>query len=230
DEVRPSGGVLNRDLRAERGVNWEVGGRLHPDALPLYLDVSAFYLRLDNTIVERQDDATGRERYRNTGTTDQRGLEALLTWDQTWTGGAVERVRGSLAYTGHFFAFADYRTEAGDSTGNALPGVPRQQLVGTFDLHLRKDFYCNLTVQRTGEVPLNDANTVFAGAFTVAHARVGWGGGRVGPFRTDIFFGVNNLFDTDYSLGNDLNAFGRRYFQPAAGRNWYGGVALCFGA
>lgn len=226
DEVRPSGGVLNRDLRAERGLNGELGLRLHPKSVPLYLDVTAFALRLNNTIVERQDDATGRERYRNTGSTHQRGLEALLTLEQKWEAGFVRHLETRLAYTGYRFTFEDYRTEAGDSTGNALPGVPREQLVTTFDLRSQHQGYFNLTLQQTGRVPLDDANTVYADAYAAVHLRLGWAGGRVGPFGTDLFFGINNLFDTSYSLGNDLNASGGRFFQPAAGRNLYGGIAL----
>ncbi|QIL77496.1 hypothetical protein [Hymenobacter sp. HDW8] len=42
----------------------------------------------------------------------------------------------------------------------------------------------------------------------------------------DIFAGLENATNRRYSLGNDLNAFGQRYFQPAPGRNWYSGVQL----
>jgi iron complex outermembrane receptor protein len=38
--------------------------------------------------------------------------------------------------------------------------------------------------------------------------------------------GLDNATDRRYSLGNDLNAFGGRYFQPAPGRAWYGGAQL----
>ena len=42
----------------------------------------------------------------------------------------------------------------------------------------------------------------------------------------ELFLGVENLLDVTYSLGNDLNAFGRRYFQPAPGINYYFGLKL----
>ncbi len=35
----------------------------------------------------------------------------------------------------------------------------------------------------------------------------------------DIYGGINNMFDEKYSLGNDLNAFGGRFFQPSPERN-----------
>jgi iron complex outermembrane receptor protein len=44
----------------------------------------------------------------------------------------------------------------------------------------------------------------------------------------ELYSGVDNLLDESYSLGNDLNAFGGRFFQPAPGRNWYGGLKVGF--
>ncbi|MEQ9413093.1 MAG: hypothetical protein RIF39_04650 [Cyclobacteriaceae bacterium] len=40
----------------------------------------------------------------------------------------------------------------------------------------------------------------------------------------NFFAGGDNLLDKTYSLGNDLNAFGGRYFNAAAGRNYYAGL------
>ncbi len=44
--------------------------------------------------------------------------------------------------------------------------------------------------------------------------------------QVDVFAGIDNLLDEKYSLGNDLNAFGDRFYQPAAPRNWFGGVKI----
>ena len=41
-----------------------------------------------------------------------------------------------------------------------------------------------------------------------------------------MYGGVENATDRRYSLGNDLNAFGGRYFQPAPGRNYYAGTQV----
>jgi iron complex outermembrane receptor protein len=44
----------------------------------------------------------------------------------------------------------------------------------------------------------------------------------------DLFLGVDNLLDQDYSLGNDLNAPGGRYYNAAPGRNYYLGFNVRF--
>jgi iron complex outermembrane receptor protein len=39
-----------------------------------------------------------------------------------------------------------------------------------------------------------------------------------------LYAGVDNLLNQTYSLGNDINGFGGRYFNVAAGRNYFAGV------
>jgi iron complex outermembrane receptor protein len=42
----------------------------------------------------------------------------------------------------------------------------------------------------------------------------------------DVFAGGDNLFDVKYSLGNDINGFGGRYYNAAPGRNYFVGVSV----
>ena len=44
--------------------------------------------------------------------------------------------------------------------------------------------------------------------------------------KLDIFIGADNLLNQVYSLGNDINAIGGRYFNAAAGRNYFAGIRL----
>jgi iron complex outermembrane receptor protein len=44
----------------------------------------------------------------------------------------------------------------------------------------------------------------------------------------DLFAGVDNATNKRYSLGNDLNAAGNRYYNAAAGRNFYAGLKVSF--
>ena len=48
----------------------------------------------------------------------------------------------------------------------------------------------------------------------------------MGKWGLNIFAGGDNLFDENYSLGNDINATGGRYYNAAAGANYYAGVIL----
>ena len=75
---------------------------------------------------------------------------------------------------------------------------------------------------------MNDANTVYGDSYQLITAKVGWKANIIQKHVLDIFFGVDNLLKEKYSLGNDLNAFGGRYFNAAPERNYFGGVKLYF--
>jgi iron complex outermembrane receptor protein len=59
-------------------------------------------------------------------------------------------------------------------------------------------------------------------------AKIGFEHWFKNKIRIKAFAGVENLFDERYSLGNDINGFGGRYYNAAAGRNYYAGVVLQF--
>jgi iron complex outermembrane receptor protein len=71
----------------------------------------------------------------------------------------------------------------------------------------------------------NDANTVQSGAYWLSTLRVGHRF-RLGRFSITPFAGVNNLFDREYNGSVRINAARDRYFEPAPGRNLYGGLGV----
>ena len=77
-------------------------------------------------------------------------------------------------------------------------------------------------------MPLDDANTTYASQYHLLQAKTGL---RIPFAKVAIcpFLGVDNLLNEKYSLGNDINALGGRFFNPAPPRNFYGGVNVLFG-
>ena len=71
----------------------------------------------------------------------------------------------------------------------------------------------------TGPLSLNDANTVTAGSSLIGNMNVGYRFSTP-AFIADLQLSVRNLYKTAYSLGYDLNAFGNRFYNPAAMRNY----------
>jgi iron complex outermembrane receptor protein len=51
---------------------------------------------------------------------------------------------------------------------------------------------------------------------------------KINKSSLDVYAGVDNLFNENYSLGSDLNALGGRFFNPAATRNFYAGLSFRF--
>jgi iron complex outermembrane recepter protein len=223
DEVRTNEGSLNLDLEAEKGINYEVGYRLGKEKFNF--ELIGYFLKLDETITTFTNE-NGVVLFRNAGSTDQKGIEASLDYALLRNAdGFVKDFSVGTAYTGQFFKFVNYKKQTNDFSGNDLTGVPPHNLVSRIDFRTRPGIYLNFTHQFTDKIPLNDANTVFQESYDLVNLRAGWVK-SLGSFDLELFAGVDNLLDERYSLGNDLNAFAGRFYQPAPTRNWYGGVKL----
>jgi len=228
DEVRTNEGSINLDLEAERGVNYELGYRAGYFGGRVNLDASAFYFRLQETITTFTNEQ-GVVLFRNAGSTDQRGLELQLDYAPIRNqAGFINELKITHAFTGHYFQFRDFESGGNDFSGNQLTGVAPNSLVNQLDITSRWGIYLNFTHQYVDEIPLNDANTVFQDVYNLVSARVGWRRTFAGQWDLELYGGAENLLDESYSLGNDLNAFANRYYQPAPGRNWFGGVKVGF--
>lgn len=223
-EIRTNEGSLNTDLQPELGTNWEMGYRFRSADYRYSAELSAFRFVLDQTIVTRTD-PNGVVLFRNAGNTLQQGIEfqgsVKITDQYTHKWGL--QVGG--AYTYHHFRFKEYLQNQDDFSGNALPGIAPHVWVGKLDLSSQNGLYLNITHTFSDAIPLNDANTAKAPSFHLIQLRAGK---RIDlPFgEAEIFAGVDNLLDVTYSLGNDLNAFGSRFFQPAFGRNYFLGLRV----
>ena len=74
-------------------------------------------------------------------------------------------------------------------------------------------------------IPLNDANNAYASDYFLIGFRAGFKS-QIQKSTLEIFAGVDNALDQHYSLGNDLNAQGARYYNAAATRNFYFGIKI----
>jgi iron complex outermembrane recepter protein len=224
-EVRTNEGSINRDLEAERGINYEWGSRWISANKRLYVDASLFYLQLKETITT-ETNADGVVLFRNAGATQQPGTEWLLRYQWVDRKSKLKNLSTQLAYTGHFFTFVDYKKAGVDFSGNQLTGVTPHYVALTADLVSRKDWYLNTSLHYASSTPLNDANTVFQDPYYLLNLQLGHQHTIRNKWSVRYYLGVDNLLDEVYSLGNDLNAIGGRFFQVAPGRNFYGGLVV----
>lgn len=225
-EVRTNEGSINLDLQAEKGSNYEIGYRGRFGIVNL--DLTAFYFKLNETITSFTNDQ-GVVLFRNAGATDQKGIE--LSIDYTLYRNQLsqlQEVKLSHAFTGHYFSFSNFVSGGVDFSGNQLTGVAPNTLVNLLDIRSKSGIYLNVTHQFVDKIPLNDANTVFQEAYNLLGSRIGWRATFGSRWDVEAYAGVDNLLDETYSLGNDLNAFANRFYQPAPGRNCYSGLKLGF--
>ncbi|RAK66158.1 TonB-dependent receptor family protein [Hymenobacter edaphi] len=240
EEIRPSDGSLNRGLQAERGRSYELGLRGEVLGQRLKFDVAAYDFRLRNTIVTRSNEQ-GTQLFYNAGHTRQRGVEAALSgwlWQPQGrreatpgrpAGPAAEAgpgLRAFVSYAYNHYRFGRYESGGADFSGHRLTGTAPHTLTAGLDFSALSGFYLSPTTSHQARLPLNDANTDYAAGYWVFGARGGWRHTLFGKLEAELYAGLDNLTDRRYSLGNDLNAFGGRSFQPAPGRSYYGGATL----
>lgn len=217
-ELIPSTGIYNPDLRAETGWSTEAGVRGSVGKSFNY-SLAAYYFGLNDAIVIQRD-TSGADYFVNAGSTEQPGVEASLSWTRMMKASSLSL---TASYTYNNYKFGTYVNDGNNYSGNALTGVARHIAWFGADIAMKK-FYLNVTGQFTDRIPLNDGNTDYANDYFLLGARTGFRSSGRHPW--EIFIGADNLLDQRYSLGNDLNAAGGRYYNAAPVRNYYVGVLL----
>lgn len=228
DEIVPSAGIFNAALDAEKAVNYELGFRGELVKNKLFIDAAYYIFYLSNTIVTRRD-ASGADYFVNTGKTKQNGLEVAVSYYPIRSNtGFVQELKLWSNYTNSKARFKEYKQGVNDYSGNKLTGTPPNIFLLGTDVATKAGLYFNLTYSYTDILPLNDANIFFASQYNLLMGRVGYKRKLCRVMEGEIYFSFDRSFNTPYSLGNDLNAAGNRYFNPSAPENYYGGIKLKF--
>ena len=222
-EVLPSTTVISTDLQPEHGINYELGFKSSWLEQRLYAEVNAFYYRLENAIVQRKD-ANNADYFVNAGSTKQKGIESQFSYQFNVSNSRVIQFAKIWAsYTWNKFNYDEFKQSTTDYSGKQLPSVAPNTIAAGLDMKT-KIFYSNLSYFYSDHIPLNDANTEYAAPYHLLSLRIGKE--NIFKSRLHVFAGVENILDVKYSLGNDINAAGGRYYNQAAGRNYFGGVSL----
>ena len=225
-EVRPTNNIINTGLQAQFGWNYETGFRLRNHDESLLLDASVFYYRINNAIV-RQLNPDETEYYLNAGGTKQPGAELAFTWWLIRQNNAhfLHGLQFNTSASISRFKFRDYNVAGNNYSGNKLTGVPGEVLVTSLQALFPQGISIFVQHNYTAKIPLTDGNTVYAGKYNLLQAKVSWQH-PIGKTRLEIYAGADNLLNEKYSLGNDLNAIGNRYYNPSAPRSYYAGLGV----
>jgi iron complex outermembrane receptor protein len=220
---RPDGQGGFNDLNAESIFSIEGGIAGDWIAQRLSYDLAAFYQDIDEVLVPFQQQAFGPTYYRNQGAARHLGAEGSVQWqpvdplslqasysyvDATFTAGTIEGPEESVSLE-----------------GNKLPGVPSHRLEGTVQVETGP-FRSSVTVQRLGKQYGNSENTATNDGYTTVDLRLSSPALNVtDATRVTPFLALNNAFDARYS-DVVVNAFGGRFYEPAAGRHWRFGASF----
>ena len=222
-EIRPSDGNFYGELQPESGWNIELGWRWNIVPGRLNWTASLYRFQLDQAIV-RRNNAAGAEFFINAGSTSQPGIETSLQWEII-PSSSVSKWKLSLqsGYSFQPYQFRQYQQGTTNLSGKSLTGVPRDILTVGNQLSHVKGFYCHWQMNATSTLPLNDVNDEWAAPYQLLQAEIGWHLNNKGK-RWHLFISADNLLNQSYSLGNDINAAGRRFYNPAPGISFLAGI------
>ncbi|QCR35326.1 TonB-dependent receptor PqqU [Nissabacter sp. SGAir0207] len=182
-----------------------------------------FETHTQNEIVV-DESSNGRTSYTNAGKTRRRGAELAL--DQQFG----EAWKLNLAWT---LLDATYRDDACNDSGctatagHRLPGIARNMGYASLAWAPEEGWYAGAEIRYMGDIEVNDENSEQAPSYAVTALNTGYKF-RHGNWLLDVFGRVDNLFDRDYVGSVIVNEGNGRYYEPAPGRNWGGGLTLAY--
>ena len=214
--ANPSGNVgFNPDLSPSKAHNFEWGWRYTTPENTL--EATIYAINTQNEILPYElATFPDRDFYRNTGATTRRGIE--LFWEHQK--GPLEWV---VSYNYASLKFDDYVLGDKDLSGNELPGVPKQQFSASLKYNFSDGWETVLQTQYSGSLYADDANKTKVKDYFLVNFRL-WKSFE----KLSFFWGINNLLDRAYFDNIRINAFGKRYYEPAPMRNFYIGMSLRF--
>ncbi|HEY4215743.1 MAG TPA: TonB-dependent receptor [Gemmatimonadaceae bacterium] len=212
---------LNRDLSPQLSTTYEVGAKGLALSHVQY-DAALFDTEVHDELIPFEvANGNGRTFYRNAGRTRRQGAELEV-------GTEVRALTVTAAYALSHFRFRDFVNGTAQYAGNAIPGIPEQQLQTSATWRFAHAFVLGEAVMKS-KVYVNDANAAAAPAFAVFNARVGGTAVFGRPWLSPVL-GVQNLFDKRYVGSVAINAAGAtpaatKFYEPAPGRTWYIGLS-----
>ena len=192
------------------------------------MDAAYYFLSLQNTIVSRRDSARG-DYYTNAGKTKQQGTEIAIQYlPINNSDHFVRQLKFSTSFTNVHAIFKDYQQGTNKYDGNQLTGTTPNVFVINADLITATGFYTHLSYSYTDHIPLNDANSFWAASYQLLFVKLRYRRNFGPSLDTDFFLKAEKSFNNPYSLGNDLNAAGNRFFNPAAPQQFSMGIICRF--
>jgi len=225
-ELLPSTSVINTNLQAEKGNNYELGFRNYLFKNRLFVDINAYTFRLQNSISQRRD-SSGADYFINAGKTQQKGIEAALTYSisrnphQFITSSALQ-----ISYSYQDFNYKQFKQLDVDYSNNKIPGVAPHTFAALVNAETKPGIYVNANYFYSSKIPLNDANAEFANAYHLVGIKAGYKHSFDKHVIAGFFVNGDNLLNETYSLGNDINAAANRFYNAAPGINFLAGISF----
>ena len=216
----PTGGMgFNKDLEPISSLSYEYGwkGNFSNSSL----EIIGYNILSSNEILPFElEEYPGKNFYRNVGETSRSGLE--LSWNYLFSSAALQ-----LSYTISDNKFKSYEINDSQLKGKKIPGIPNQLFDLSALFKLQKELNLKMNYQFVGKRFADNLNLTEIESHSLLSLKISK------PFyvkriKLNSFIGVNNILNEKYFDNIRLNAFGKRYYEPAPDRNLYLGADISF--
>ena len=212
----PNGEGLNKNLKSSSSLNYEIG--LRKAVSNLTLEAIAYFISSENEILPYElEQFPGKNFYQNVGSTSRYGLE--LNSQLSFKGGRI-----NLSYTLSKNKFEDFIIDNNNLADNLIPGIPSQMLDLDLIFKLSRGRSLIISNRLIGERYADNANETLINSYNLLNVKYS----KEIFSSSEMFLGLNNAFNQEYYDNIRINAFGKRYYEPAPKRNFYFGVNFSF--
>lgn len=221
----PEGGSgFNPELQPEQTLGVEIGTRGQIINNLIEYDMSIYRMWIDDILFPYQLAANGPTYYRNQGNTLHSGLESRIMVN------LLDPLSLSATYTYTYAIFQNNEENANNTSidDNRVPGIPDHRLVMSLN-YRAKSWLGEVSYSYVSQYFANNLNTAENDAYATVDAKISLMNSFEGSgVNVQPYLNVNNIFDVAYNGSIVPNAFGDRYFEPAAGRNFQIGLSVSF--
>jgi iron complex outermembrane recepter protein len=237
----PTTGEVNTDLKPETGNQFEVGTKGDLLNNKLSYQLAFFDATFSNkfsamNVLNSAGTATLYTYVVNGGKQDDKGIELLVKCTVYESGNSFfQSVRPFANFTYSDFKYVDYtfhtKSKAGldsaiDYDGKKVAGVgPFNANIG-LDMLLKYGFYASAIYSYKDAFPITSDGLNKTSSYSLLNAKIGFQHSLSNHFDLNLYFGVDNITNTQYPIFVFVNQLPDAYLPGPDKATYYGGVNL----
>ena len=218
----PIGSGFNKNLKSQNSINYELGFSKKSVNNKFKLDLIYFNTSTKNEVLPYEDSQfPGQVFYNNAGKTQRSGIEfsGSYNYNNFWN-------FNSSISIGRYL-FDEFIDNEKNYSGNKIPGVPEKTMFFNVNYKNESKLSVSLQLKVIGDLYANNSNSVKVDGFNRLNLKISKGI-NYKKITIDPFLIFKNILGTSYYDNIRINAFGGRYYEPAAKANFYGGIKIKF--
>ncbi|MDC0210481.1 TonB-dependent receptor [Flavobacteriaceae bacterium] len=218
----PIGSGFNKNLKSQNSINYELGFSKKSINNKFKLDLIYFNTSTKNEVLPYEDSQfPGQVFYNNAGKTQRSGIEfsGSYNYNNFWN-------FNSSISIGRYL-FDEFIDNEKNYSGNKIPGVPEKTMFFNVNYKNESKLSVSLQLKVIGDLYANNSNSVKVDGFNRINLKISKGI-NYKKITIDPFLIFKNILGTSYYDNIRINAFGARYYEPAAKANFYGGIKIKF--